>query len=310
MKSSYIALIVVVVLILVGMGAYFAYSAENPDDVRTDLKVGDSTTVEIYYSGEVTKTHEADITDILDSYLYANPASEGEITGTDTVEYKGTMVACDLYEAVVNGFQYKAWVEPVSGIVYLWEMLDEDTPIIQQLLDTNFDLTKTIEEQTVADGSFIKYHIDDIIGATDRTYTVSEITEDSCKITSTYSVDVDEENEYTIAAIDGDTLTMTDGSTMKKNDFIALVSHFAYEKYLKDSGLKPVYGEKQTEEIETAFGLKEVTVQDVVCTNESGEEYTITMYYDDKGIIYKLEERSEGFPVITSDLKASTLIEV
>jgi len=309
MKSSYIALIVVVVLILVGMGAYFAYSAENPDDVRTDLKVGDSTTVEIYYSGEVTKTHEADITDILDSYLYANPASEGEITGTDTVEYKGTMVACDLYEAVVNGFQYKAWVEPVSGIVYLWEMLDEDTPIIQQLLDTNFDLTKTIEEQTVADGSFIKYHIDDIIGATDRTYTVSEITEDSCKITSTYSVDVDEENEYTIAAIDGDTLTMTDGSTMKKNDFIALVSHFAYEKYLKDSGLKPVYGEKQTEEIETAFGLKEVTVQDVVCTNESGEEYTITMYYDDKGIIYKLEERSEGFPVITSDLKASTLIE-
>ena len=309
MKSSYIALIVVVVLILVGMGAYFAYSAENPDDVRTDLKVGDSTTVEIYYSGEVTKTHEADITDILDSYLYANPASEGEITGTDTVEYKGTMVACDLYEAVVNGFQYKAWVEPVSGIVYLWEMLDEDTPIIQQLLDTNFDLTKTIEEQTVADGSFIKYHIDDIIGATDRTYTVSEITEDSCKITSTYSVDVDEENEYTIAAIDGDTLTMTNGSTMKKNDFIALVSHFAYEKYLKDSGLKPVYGEKQTEEIETAFGLKEVTVQDVVCTNESGEEYTITMYYDDKGIIYKLEERSEGFPVITSDLKASTLIE-
>ncbi|MBE6519387.1 MAG: hypothetical protein E7Z70_07650 [Thermoplasmata archaeon] len=309
MKSSFIAIIVVVMLILVGMGAYFAYSSGNPDDVSTDLKVGDSTTVETYYSGEVTKPHEAEVTDILESYLYSNPISEGEITGTDTVEYKGTKVACDLYEAELEGSQYKAWVEPESGIVYMWEMTNGNTLVVQQLLDTSFDLTKTMEEQTVTNGSFVEYHMEDSTGATDRTYTVSEISEDSCKITSTYSVDVDEENEYTIAAIDGDTLTMTDGSTMKKNDFIALVSHFAYEKYLKDSGLKPVYGEKQTEEIETAFGLKEVTVQDVVCTNESGEEYTIMMYYDDKGIIYKLEERSEGFPVITSDLKASTLIE-
>lgn len=309
MKSSFIAIIVVVMLILVGMGAYFAYSSGNPDDVSTDLKVGDSTTVETYYSGEVTKPHEAEVTDILESYLYSNPISEGEITGTDTVEYKGTMVACDLYEAVVNGFQYKAWVEPVSGIVYLWEMLDEDTPIIQQLLDTNFDLTKTIEEQTVADGSFIKYHIDDIIGATDRTYTVSEITEDSCKITSTYYVEADIESVYTIESIDGDTLTMTDGTTMTQVAFIALVSHFAYEKNLRDSGFKPVYGEKHTAEIETAFGTKEVTVQDVECTYESGVKSTITMYYDDKGIIYKLEEESEGSPIITTDLKASTLIE-
>ncbi len=286
MKSSYIAIILVAIIAVAGVGAYFLLN-NSGDSIRTDLKVGDYIEVEISSHGKNTEVNDDyEVASFLANFLYVT--TEGfEKTGTETIEYKGQNVVCDVYKQTSAEFgEFAMYIEPISGVKYK-ETFDKTimgTGSVE-LLDTNLDLTKTLDEQVVTNGSFTKTK--STLGSNfETTITVSNLDGDLCTITIVQDENMDMTEKIVIKSIDGEKIKTESGMEFTKTQFLAFVS-YEYEKKVLEKEHKVAYGEKYSETIDTAFGKKKVTVQEGTYQDHGFDKVTMTFYFDSNNVLYK-----------------------
>ncbi|MBR4686443.1 MAG: hypothetical protein IKP04_07980 [Candidatus Methanomethylophilaceae archaeon] len=286
MKSSYIAIILVAIIAVAGVGAYFLLN-NSGDSIRTDLKVGDYIEVEISSHGKNTEVNDDyEVASFLANFLYVT--TEGfEKTGTETIEYKGQNVVCDVYKQTSAEFgEFAMYIEPISGVKYK-ETFDKTimgTGSVE-LLDTNLDLTKTLDEQVVTNGSFTKTK--STLGSNfETTITVSNLDGDLCTITIVQDENMDMTEKIVIKSIDGEKIKTESGMEFTKTQFLSFVS-YEYEKKVLEKEHKVAYGEKYSETIDTAFGKKKVTVQEGTYQDHGFDKVTMTFYFDSNNVLYK-----------------------
>lgn len=283
MKSSYIAIILVAIIAVAGVGAYFLLN-NSGDSIRTDLKVGDYVEVEIsIHDSEPTVYEDLPVTDFLTGYLYRD-TSMLEKTSTETIKFKGQDVVCDVYTYSEAGNGSSMWVDQASGVCYKMTITSSLATGSIELTDTNLDVKKTIDEQVVVNGSFVKAK-STIMGDREQTVTVSDCDGETCTMTSVVT-DSTMTEKFVIKSIDGDKIMTETGIEFTKDTFLAFVS-YEYEKKVLEKEHKVAYGEKYSETIDTAFGKKKVTVQEGTYQDHGFDKVTMTFYFDSNNVLYK-----------------------
>ena len=286
MKSSYIAIIIVAIIAVAGVGAYFLLSNSGDDNIRTDLKVGDYVEVEmsIHYS-EPTVYEDLPVTEFLTGYLYRD-TSMFEKTGTETIKFKGQDVVCDVYTySYEAGNDSSMWVDQTSGVCYKMTVTSPLATGSIELTDTNLDVKKTIDEQVVVNGSFVKAK-NTIMRDSEQTATVSDCDGETCTVTNVVKADLTKTEKFVIKSIDGDKIMTETGIELTKDTFLAFVS-YEYAKKVLEKEHKVAYGEKYSETIDTAFGKKKVTVQEGTYQDHGFDKVTMTFYFDSNNVLYK-----------------------
>lgn len=286
MKSSYIAIIIVAIIAVAGVGAYFLLSNSGDDNIRTDLKVGDYVEVEmsIHYS-EPTVYEDLPVTEFLTGYLYRD-TSMFEKTGTETIKFKGQDVVCDVYTySYEAGNDSSMWVDQTSGVCYKMTVTSPLETGSIELTDTNLDVKKTIDEQVVVNGSFVKSK-NTFIRDSEQTATVSDCDGETCTVTNVVKADLTKTEKFVIKSIDGDKIMTETGIEFTKDTFLAFVS-YEYAKKVLEKEHKVAYGEKYPETIDTAFGKKKVTVQEGTYQDHGFDKVTMTFYFDSNNVLYK-----------------------
>lgn len=286
MKSSYIAIIIVAIIAVAGVGAYFLLSNSGDDNIRTDLKVGDYVEVEmsIHYS-EPTVYEDLPVTEFLTGYLYRD-TSMFEKTGTETIKFKGQDVVCDVYTySYEAGSDSSMWVDQTSGVCYKMTVTSPLETGSIELTDTNLDVKKTIDEQVVVNGSFVKSK-NTFIRDSEQTATVSDCDGETCTVTNVVKADLTKTEKFVIKSIDGDKIMTETGIELTKDTFLAFVS-YEYAKKVLEKEHKVAYGEKYPETIDTAFGKKKVTVQEGTYQDHGFDKVTMTFYFDSNNVLYK-----------------------
>lgn len=286
MKSSYIAIIIVAIIAVAGIGAYFLLSNSGDDNIRTDLKVGDYVEVEmsIHYS-EPTVYEDLPVTEFLTGYLYRD-TSMFEKTGTETIKFKGQDVVCDVYTySYEAGNDSSMWVDQTSGVCYKMTVTSPLETGSIELTDTNLDVKKTIDEQVVVNGSFVKSK-NTFIRDSEQTATVSDCDGETCTVTNVVKADLTKTEKFVIKSIDGDKIMTETGIEFTKDTFLAFVS-YEYAKKVLEKEHKVAYGEKYPETIDTAFGKKKVTVQEGTYQDHGFDKVTMTFYFDSNNVLYK-----------------------
>ncbi len=303
MKSSYIAVIIVAIIAVAGVGAYFLLSNSGDDNIRTDLKVGDYIEVEMsIHDSEPTVYEDVPVTEFLTGYLYRD-TSMFDKTSTETIKFKGQDVVCDVYTySYEAGNDSSMWVDQTSGVCY---KMTVTTPLETgsiELTDTNLDVKKTIDEQVVVNGSFVKVKstIDEqvvvngsfvkakntFIRDSEQTATVSDCDGETCTVTNVVKTDSTKTEKFVIKSIDGDKIMTETGIEFTKDTFLAFVS-YEYAKKVLEKEHKVAYGEKYSETIDTAFGKKKVTVQEGTYQDHGFDKVTMTFYFDSNNVLYK-----------------------
>lgn len=286
MKSSYIAIIIVAIIAVAGVGAYFLLSNSGDDNIRTDLKVGDYVEVEMsIHDSEPTVYEDLPVTEFLTGYLYRD-TSMFEKTSTETIKFKGQDVVCDVYtNSYEAGNDSSMWVDQTSGVCY---KMTVTSPLVTgsiELTDTNLDVKKTIDEQIVVNGSFVKAK-NTIIRDSEQTATVSDCDGETCTVTDVVKTDSTKTEKFVIKSIDGDKIMTEAGIEFTKDTFLAFVS-YEYAKKVLEKEHKVAYGEKYSETIDTAFGKRKVTVQEGTYQDHGFDKVTMTFYFDSNNVLYK-----------------------
>ncbi len=286
MKSSYIAVIIVAIIAVAGVGAYFLLSNSGDDNIRTDLKVGDYIEVEMsIHDSEPTVYEDVPVTEFLTGYLYRD-TSMFDKTSTETIKFKGQDVVCDVYTySYEAGNDSSMWVDQTSGVCY---KMTVTTPLETgsiELTDTNLDVKKTIDEQVVVNGSFVKAK-NTFIRDSEQTATVSDCDGETCTVTNVVKTDSTKTEKFVIKSIDGDKIMTETGTELTKDTFLAFVS-YEYAKKVLEKEHKVAYGEKYSETIDTAFGKKKVTVQEGTYQDHGFDKVTMTFYFDSNNVLYK-----------------------
>ena len=286
MKSSYIAIIIVAIIAVAGVGAYFLLSNSGDDNIRTDLKVGDYVEVEMsIHDSEQTVDEDLPVTEFLTGYLYRD-TSMFEKTGTETIKFKGQDVVCDVYTySYEAGNDSSMWVDQTSGVCYKMTVTSPLETGSIELTDTNLDVKKTIDEQVVVNGSFVKAK-NTIMRDSEQTATVSDCDGETCTVTNVVKTDSTKTEKFVIKSIDGDKIMTETGIELTKDTFLAFVS-YEYAKKVLEKEHKVAYGEKYSETIDTAFGKKKVTVQEGTYQDHGFDKVTMTFYFDSNNVLYK-----------------------
>jgi Cu/Ag efflux protein CusF len=289
MKSSYIAIIIVAIIAVAGVGAYFLLSNSGDDNIRTDLKVGDYVEVEMsIHDSEPTVYEDLPVTEFLTGYLYRD-TSMFEKTGTETIKFKGQDVVCDVYTySYEAGNDSSMWVDQTSGVCYKMTVTSPLATGSIELTDTNLDVKKTIDEQVVVNGSFVKAK-NTIMRDSEQTATVSDCDGETCTVTNVVKTDSTKTEKFVIKSIDGDKIMTETGIEFTKDTFLAFVS-YEYAKKVLEKEHKVAYGEKYSETIDTAFGKKKVTVQEGTYQDQGFDKVTMTFYFDSNNVLYKITQ--------------------
>ncbi len=289
MKSSYIAIIIVAIIAVAGVGAYFLLSNSGDDNIRTDLKVGDYVEVEMsIHDSETTVDKDLPVTEFLTGCLYRD-TSMFEKTSTETIKFKGQAVVCDVYTySYEAGNNSSMWVDQTSGVCYKMTVTSPLATGSIELTDTNLDVKKTIDEQVVVNGSFVKAE-NTIIRDSEQTVTVSDCDGETCTVTNVVKTDSTRTEKFVIKSIDGDKIMTETGIEFTKDTFLAFVS-YEYAKKVLEKEHKVAYGEKYPETIDTAFGKKKVTVQEGTYQDHGFDKVTMTFYFDSNNVLYKITQ--------------------
>ncbi len=309
MKAAYLAAIAVAIIAIVGVGAYVLLSnngdngGSSEEPIRTDLKVGDFIERNIVGSTE-TETVKADqyTEGFLQQYLYGDYT--GDKAGQETLKIGGKDVACDIYKTETEDLSLSYWVSQGSDIVCKIAGKIGGLSTDTLLLDTNLDLTKPIEEQTVANGSFVKQNVNiPDLGKGIRTATVSNLGEETCTVTEVMAVDISVKEKETIKAIDGNEITLDDDTKESVDEFLSGISYKSYVKSLEDK--KVTYGSKTSETIDTEFGKKKVTAQEMTVINDDGKSESFTVYYASNDVVYRIDMKD-----VKSDIVSTSLVKL
>ena len=285
MKSTYIAIIIVAIIAVAGVGVYFMTAGNSGDDcIRTDLKVGDYVEFELSVHNTETEVHEdLPVEDFLTGYLYRD-TSGFEKSGVETIKFKGQDIVCDIYKQTSEEGEFAMYVGQTSGVFF--KMISKSTAMAGtlELVDTNLDVTKTIDEQVVSNGSFVKAK-NTILQDSEQTSTISDYDGETCTVTDVVKIDSSRTNKFVIKSIDGDKIMTEIGIEFTKDTFLAFVS-YEYAKKILESQHKVAYGQEYSETIDTGFGKKKVTVQEITYQDEF-VKVTFTSYFGSNNVLYK-----------------------
>ncbi|MBR2254223.1 MAG: hypothetical protein IJ856_00135 [Candidatus Methanomethylophilaceae archaeon] len=312
MKTSYIAVIAIVIVAVAGVGVYFAFFNNGGSDsldvdvVKTTVAVEDYSQLDI----EATMEQEGTVQETVDEFLYTlYMSSESEPIGTEEIIFNGARITCNVYQ---DSFGDKWWNHPETGVTYKISMFGMMESVLSK---TNLDLSKTVEEQEVVKETTVTWTtkmsmptaagVVEIVGTS--TSTVTAVDGDELTVVSKSVASGKADEKLVVTAVDGDDLEINDDQTMTKTEFFAIINLESYKQMLKDQGVKYVESQKiDAGTITTSFGKRHAVTQEFI-VGEDDQKKTYEITYGDKGVIYSISEKSTGGK-ITITLKASSLV--
>ncbi|MBR4686658.1 hypothetical protein PED39_05135 [Methanomassiliicoccales archaeon LGM-RCC1] len=325
MKSTYMAIIAVVIIAVAAVGVYFAFfnnGSENyPVDeiVREDLREGDY--IEIGFEAAILANNN--ITGVEKETVLSNLTNYyGELTGQHSVTYKGVLIMCDLYEYKSGEFTTEYLVHPETRVVYGYNSVTPNLTMEYRLEDTNIDITKNASELTIEKSSYIKLSnsvrvaegeiVVEFSGSTITTVTnESEGLYDCTAVSELYAnADIRLEIEF----VDLDTIKLKDiDEPIKKELFLAFISEDKLIAQLEEEeiSLEPKSKTTEIEDVE-GYGKRKVTYEVFDATKDE-QTATLTLGYGEKGVNYNLSMvySSDGNSLsFVVKLKTSNLISV
>ncbi len=177
------------------------------------------------------------------------------------------------------------WIDQTSGVYYKMTVKSAMATGTLELTDTNLDVKKTIDEQVVTNGLFVKAK-NSIIQDNKQTVTVSNCDGETCTATSVVKTDSTRTAKFVIKSIDGDKITTESGLKFTKDQFLAFVS-YEYAKKVMEAQYKVAYGEKYYETIDTAFGKKKLTAQQMTYNDDIDGKVVQIYYFGSNDVLYK-----------------------
>jgi len=323
MKTSVIAIIVVVIIAVAAVGTYFLLTNNNNNVTDTDYIVRDKAIVGDYIEmrASITADKVTELTDntrtlvLYDLYVTAD---EMEKIGAQSYTYKGTSIMCDLYQSANEYRTMTYLIEPSSGVVYRYTSDYGTATTSMSLIDSNYDLSKTMAEQQISVGSYVKYTADSeiktentsVVSTGSTTYTVSAVIpaddEDYLYNLTMASNSVSTtETKLVVESINTDGTLNIKGSSepMANDDFIAMISYSKYIDKLRSTGVDITMGDRTVAKSETAFGDREVTLQNAVM-KESGETSEVVFTFGNADVLYTIEAEQD------TDMESTQFVEI
>lgn len=318
MKTSYIAVIAVVVVAIVGVGVYFAFfnngggnDALDVDVVKNTVVVGDYVEYEAIASGKSSSEGEIDDEEFI-ATVFSLPDGV-TVVGTESITYKGQTIVCEKYSYELFGSALY-WAK--DGAVYKAETTLGEMKIVSALVDTSLDLTTP--EQEIGKDSFIKISMTvsanvmmvkiDLISTTTTTITGFDSASELYKTKVDVDITGSGDTKLTVTAVSGDEITI-DGADepITKEQFYSLLDIEKYKEYIKKQGTV-VEGQKIDKgTVKTCTGDRKVTEQQFKITSDE-QSQSINVRYGDKGAIYSFETIQENMTA-TLTLKGTSMYE-
>ena len=213
--------IATVAIICVLAAMLFSYAtSDRSGDIRQDIVVGDYIDLECYdFTGETYATY-ATLQEIYD-YILVWDEPDKEYIGHYEFDYFGEYIPCDIY--FLEDWTYYA--AQGSGILVRSEGMADGVEYQYLIESVPFDLTLPFSPEDIEEGMVICNYVQYEDGYQRSKYTVGAIEDDNTVLTC-LSTDAERyDMSFTVISIDGDMLTMEDGSVLSKRDFLELISY-------------------------------------------------------------------------------------
>jgi len=320
-KKAIIAIAAVAIIVVAGVCIFFALKGDDKKlggtEVYSDIKVGDEIEVKLGYSmnGEIVDTEH--IEDFAEQFYVVDMTP----TGQTEITYNGTTYTCNIYTETDEDEVITYYAEETSCFILKVTIENESGEAgLKTLKETSFDVTKTPLEQDVDVGAKISFEIKESRevpgqGAVVMTGTESiEITAvDDVEFTCTYKTIQEASGESRqskeLASITGDVYMFVDDDEEYTKD--EAMSIYAYPSAI--AALKAQYGEQNvimgkstSKTIDTSYGERKVTAQEVTVALIYQVDYTI--YYGSEGVIYLIES-GVSMPGVGNFVNTSTLLD-
>jgi hypothetical protein len=295
MDKKIIVILIAAIVIVAGVCVYFAFGQGEKlggTEAYTDIKVGDEIKNDFDVTLTADVTLELPISEAL-SGMYFQIVGATPIYST-LKTFNDKVYECFVYDIDENGEIAEYYVIEDSGVI-LGVSYEDGTNY--KLTGTSCDVTKTIEEQEVTVGTTYTYLMRALIPGMEAVavegYSVNTVTEigngDNCKLNTTMNSENKDMLTLKLASIEGGVYKFEGNDNEYTKD--GAMSYYAYTSCLND--IKEIYGEdsivmgkKYSEKIVTAYGNRDVTVQEMN-VDVFGTDTFIKFYYGSKDVLYK-----------------------
>ena len=326
MKSTYVAIIAVVIIAIAAVGVYFAFfnngGSENyavDEIVREDLREGDYVSIDMSGASLTNRSLSgAEASEVVESLTYY----DGEKTGMRSITYKDDFFMADVYEFSFGEYTSEYYVHPQTGIVYGQDTYLTGMTLEYRLRDTNIDISQSAEDLTVEKGSYIEMKtvmktawgpidlefsgntITLVTAVNDGLYDCSIITDLIANSTPKLEVERVYLDTVKIVGID---------EPIEKTAFLAFISKDDFIAYVESQGatLEPKSKTVSVEEID-GYGKRKVSTEVFKMTVDS-DNGELTLIYGEKGVLYRatILQQSENLAETSIiELKGSNLVSV
>ena len=295
-KKVIIAIVIVAIIVVAGVCVYFFWPKEQKfggTEVYSDIKVGDSTSLDFDISLTMDDTETVQISEALEGMYFDVIGIEPAYS--QSVSFNDKQYMCDVYVIADDDETVEYYAIQTSGVVLKVETEDG----FQKLVSTNCDVTKTISEQDVTVGTTYSYEIvvaipglESMMVTGASTSTVTEIGNGGdCKLRTVVNIDEEDLVEVVLESINAGVYKFVDDDYEYTKD--GAMSYYAYSCCMNDIideyGKDAVnMGKKTTANILTAYGERDVTVQKVE-VDIDGAIADVTFYYGAKDVLYRTE---------------------
>lgn len=303
MDTKVIIAIAAVAVVAIGGGIAAAVLLSNSGESLTvdTPKTTDQLAVDDYYSGSVDLSMSMDSSNADTSkstflqVLYICGGTK-DTTSTKEVNYKESVIVCDIYNLTIGGSVYVFYNEPTSKVTYYYSVTKDGETSTYKLKDSNLDLSKTSATQTVVNGSYYKYDysgpISEYNGILTGEYEYRITSYNAGSETGTLNKSMNgtlksDSFKCTIKEFNsaGKVVTKERTETETKDDYLSTVSYDCLIKYAEEDGYTITHGDKKTDTIDTEFGKRKVTIETVKFV-KGNKTMNYTLTYGEKGLIY------------------------
>ena len=275
-----------------------SYGVEILTKTIDDLSPGDS--IAMGYTDRYIEEYNSEVD--REVFLYALYKHDGEKTSTQVLTYKSKAISCNVYERHLLGSTYTYYVDPTTGITYKWNytVMSQWSEFI--LDNTNLDLTKTADEQTVTAGSFYVYQQympskeTMVYASGHREYNMTSYNPDEAIGSMRVISDLSVTSGYVTSTIgyltgDGRVEISESHNIITRADFMSNAEYESLIQYFEEQGYSITYGDVEKDVIDTMYGTRKVTIQSLTCTL-GNELVDVEVTYGHYGVVYYISIRT------------------
>lgn len=319
MKTSYIAVIAIVIVAVAGVGVYFAFFNNGGSDgldvdvVKDTVVAGDYVEYDMSVSGVTTLENETSAENFI-NMVYALPEG-ATLAGTEKYTYKGLTIDCEkyTYEDMLGSYTYLAKYNAVYKITS-----DLDGFLTTATLeDTSLDLSTP--EQEVSKGSFIKMKSSSVVPMMGTkvqldTITTNTITDYDSEY-DIYSTKIEMKISGTgvlklkVTSVSGDNLIIEGmEAPIPKSTFYSILDVEKFKEYASSMG-KISEGQKINKGTVKVFdGDRKITQQELTVLAEDGKQ-VMNVEYGDKGALYVISMPQDENTYAILTLKGTSMFQ-